>query len=125
MCSIHTPCVFVYFLLRLCYVGSYLAYHILPIKKKKKTWHIIFYPMFVSMEHSPAFETYKVDTPIMLMHFLKAVRKDNKQRFGLLEENGELLIRANQGHSVLVIHPPLLNQICSFIWFKVCLLEIV
>ncbi|KAL0346888.1 UNVERIFIED_CONTAM: tRNA 2'-phosphotransferase 1 [Sesamum calycinum] len=27
----------------------------------------------------------------------EAVRKDNKQRFSLLEENGELLIRANQG----------------------------
>ncbi|KAG5103774.1 hypothetical protein JHK84_048743 [Glycine max] len=30
----------------------------------------------------------------------EAVRKDNKQRFSLLEENGELLIRANQGHTV-------------------------
>ncbi|KAM6552019.1 hypothetical protein CsatB_001827 [Cannabis sativa] len=30
----------------------------------------------------------------------EAVRKDNKQRFSLLEENGELFIRANQGHSV-------------------------
>ncbi|XP_062028882.1 ubiquitin-conjugating enzyme E2 28-like [Rosa rugosa] len=29
----------------------------------------------------------------------EAVRKDNKQRFSLLEENEELLIRANQGHS--------------------------
>ncbi|KAL5728095.1 2'-phosphotransferase [Ranunculus cassubicifolius] len=33
----------------------------------------------------------------------EAVRKDNKQRFGLLEENGELLIRANQGHTVTTI----------------------
>ncbi|XP_070026952.1 uncharacterized protein [Nicotiana sylvestris] len=33
----------------------------------------------------------------------EAVRNDNKQRFGLLEENGELLIRANQGHTVKVI----------------------
>ncbi|KAK9103277.1 hypothetical protein Sjap_020531 [Stephania japonica] len=32
----------------------------------------------------------------------EAVRKDNKQRFGLLEENGELLIKANQGHSLTV-----------------------
>ena len=32
----------------------------------------------------------------------QAVRIDNKQRLGLLEENGELLIRANQGHSVEV-----------------------
>ncbi|KAL6128928.1 hypothetical protein ACLB2K_072281 [Fragaria x ananassa] len=32
----------------------------------------------------------------------EAVRKDNKQRFSLLEENGELLIRANQGHSTTV-----------------------
>ncbi|KAJ4836520.1 hypothetical protein Tsubulata_047272 [Turnera subulata] len=33
----------------------------------------------------------------------EAVRKDNKQRFSLLEENGELLIRANQGHTIKVI----------------------
>ncbi|KAM7508758.1 hypothetical protein LguiA_019211 [Lonicera macranthoides] len=30
----------------------------------------------------------------------EAVRKDSKQRFSLLEENGELLIRANQGHTI-------------------------
>ncbi|KMT00082.1 hypothetical protein BVRB_1g019080 isoform B [Beta vulgaris subsp. vulgaris] len=30
----------------------------------------------------------------------EAVRIDNKQRLGLLEEDGELWIRANQGHSV-------------------------
>lgn len=35
---------------------------------------------------------------------MQAVRKDNKQRFGLLEENGELLIRANQGHTLTVKH---------------------
>lgn len=34
---------------------------------------------------------------------MQAVRRDNKQRFSLLEENGELLIRANQGHTVKVI----------------------
>lgn len=34
----------------------------------------------------------------------QAVRQDNKQRFSLLEENGELLIRANQGHSLVVIY---------------------
>ncbi|KAL2472840.1 RNA 2'-phosphotransferase [Forsythia ovata] len=33
----------------------------------------------------------------------EAVRKDNKQRFSLLEENGELLIRANQGHTIVTI----------------------
>lgn len=32
----------------------------------------------------------------------QAVRIDNKQRLGLLEEDGELWIRANQGHSVKV-----------------------
>ncbi|PWZ16388.1 Methyl-CpG-binding domain-containing protein 2 [Zea mays] len=32
---------------------------------------------------------------------LLAVRRDNKQRFSLLEEDGELLIRANQGHTVI------------------------
>ncbi|ONM28611.1 Serine/arginine-rich splicing factor SR45a [Zea mays] len=31
---------------------------------------------------------------------LLAVRRDNKQRFSLLEEDGELLIRANQGHTL-------------------------
>ncbi|AQK79402.1 Regulator of Vps4 activity in the MVB pathway protein [Zea mays] len=34
-------------------------------------------------------------------YFTKAVRRDNKQRFSLLEEDGELLIRANQGHTVI------------------------
>lgn len=33
---------------------------------------------------------------------MQAVRRDNKGRFSLLEEDGELLIRANQGHSVTV-----------------------
>ncbi|KAG5597732.1 hypothetical protein H5410_038964 [Solanum commersonii] len=33
----------------------------------------------------------------------EAIWKDNKQRFGLLEENGELLIRANQGHTVKIV----------------------
>ncbi|XP_013632547.1 PREDICTED: tRNA 2'-phosphotransferase 1-like [Brassica oleracea var. oleracea] len=32
----------------------------------------------------------------------EAVRRDNKQRFSLVEEDGELLIRANQGHSITV-----------------------
>ncbi|VAH98629.1 unnamed protein product [Triticum turgidum subsp. durum] len=36
----------------------------------------------------------------------EAVRRDNKQRFGLLEEDGELLIRANQGHTVTVCSLP-------------------
>ncbi|KAB2039311.1 hypothetical protein ES319_D02G000300v1, partial [Gossypium barbadense] len=43
-----------------------------------------------------------------------AVRKDNKQRFSLLEENGELLIRANQGHTVMTVESKrLLKQILS------------
>ncbi|KAH6813123.1 RNA 2'-phosphotransferase [Perilla frutescens var. frutescens] len=33
----------------------------------------------------------------------EAVRQDNKQRFSLLEENGELMIRANQGHSLATV----------------------
>ncbi|GMI75845.1 embryo defective 1067, 2' tRNA phosphotransferase [Hibiscus trionum] len=42
----------------------------------------------------------------------EAVRKDNKQRFSLLEENGELLIRANQGHTVTTVESEsLLKQI--------------
>ncbi|XP_052479066.1 uncharacterized protein LOC105765757 isoform X3 [Gossypium raimondii] len=44
----------------------------------------------------------------------EAVRKDNKQRFSLLEENGELLIRANQGHTVMTVQSErLLKQILS------------
>jgi RNA:NAD 2'-phosphotransferase (TPT1/KptA family) len=37
---------------------------------------------------------------------VQAVRQDNKQRFSLLEEDGELLIRANQGHTVTVCSLP-------------------
>ncbi|KAH7685701.1 Phosphotransferase KptA/Tpt1 protein [Dioscorea alata] len=40
----------------------------------------------------------------------EAVRRDNKQRFGLLEENGELLIRANQGHTISTISSDSLLQ---------------
>ncbi|KAJ0971815.1 hypothetical protein J5N97_019774 [Dioscorea zingiberensis] len=40
----------------------------------------------------------------------EAVRKDNKQRFSLLEENGELLIRANQGHTISTISSESLLQ---------------
>ncbi|KAI3800460.1 hypothetical protein L1987_28551 [Smallanthus sonchifolius] len=51
----------------------------------------------------------------------EAVRRDNKQRFGLLEENGELLIRANQGHTVkLVETESLLKPILSAEEFPVC-----
>ncbi|KAK1377091.1 hypothetical protein POM88_033287 [Heracleum sosnowskyi] len=32
-------------------------------------------------------------------HTLKAVMADKKQRFSLVEDNGELFIRANQGHT--------------------------
>ncbi|XP_026426344.1 tRNA 2'-phosphotransferase 1-like isoform X2 [Papaver somniferum] len=51
----------------------------------------------------------------------EAVRKDNKQRFGLLEENGELLIRANQGHSIKTIESDnLLKPILSAEEAPVC-----
>ncbi|XP_033148345.1 tRNA 2'-phosphotransferase 1 isoform X6 [Brassica rapa] len=44
----------------------------------------------------------------------EAVRRDNKQRFSLVEEDGELLIRANQGHSVTtVVSEKLLKPILS------------
>ncbi|KAJ4892365.1 Tpt1 / KptA family protein [Raphanus sativus] len=33
----------------------------------------------------------------------EAVRRDNKQRFSLVEENGDLFIRANQGHSITTV----------------------
>ncbi|MCD7463559.1 hypothetical protein HAX54_050858 [Datura stramonium] len=51
----------------------------------------------------------------------EAVRKDNKQRFGLLEENGELLIRANQGHTVKIVETEsLLKPILSAHEVPVC-----
>ncbi|XP_039027344.1 tRNA 2'-phosphotransferase 1-like [Hibiscus syriacus] len=51
----------------------------------------------------------------------EAVRKDNKQRFSLLVENGELLIRANQGHTVTAIESEsLLKEILSADEVQVC-----
>ncbi|XP_060218850.1 uncharacterized protein LOC132645714 isoform X2 [Lycium barbarum] len=51
----------------------------------------------------------------------EAVRKDNKQRMGLLEENGELLIRANQGHTVKIVETEsLLKPILSADEVPVC-----
>ncbi|KAL6322965.1 hypothetical protein AAG906_022868 [Vitis piasezkii] len=51
----------------------------------------------------------------------EAVRKDNKQRFSLLEENGELLIRANQGHTVTIVESEsLLKPILSAEEVTVC-----
>ncbi|CAM6079088.1 unnamed protein product [Sphagnum tenellum] len=40
----------------------------------------------------------------------QAVKEDRKQRFGLLEEGGQLLIRANQGHTINVIPSIFCNQ---------------
>lgn len=51
----------------------------------------------------------------------EAVRRDNKQRFGLLEENGQLLIRANQGHSIKTVETEsLLKPILSADEIPVC-----
>ncbi|KAM7512086.1 hypothetical protein LguiB_010961 [Lonicera macranthoides] len=51
----------------------------------------------------------------------EAVRKDSKQRFSLLEENGELLIRANQGHTITAIETEsLLKPIFSADEVPVC-----
>lgn len=51
----------------------------------------------------------------------EAVRKDNKQRFSLLEENGELYIRANQGHTIETISSEsLLKPILSADEVPVC-----
>jgi len=47
--------------------------------------------------------------------YSQAVRKDNKQRFSLMEENGELLIRANQGHTTTVKYTLFIK--CSLIEF--------
>ncbi|TYH48938.1 hypothetical protein ES332_D10G101900v1, partial [Gossypium tomentosum] len=50
-----------------------------------------------------------------------AVRKDNKQQFSLLEENRELLIRANQGHTIMTVESErLLKQILSADEMIVC-----
>lgn len=51
----------------------------------------------------------------------EAVSTDNKQRFSLLEENGELWIRANQGHSVKTVESEsLLKPILSAEEVPVC-----
>jgi 2'-phosphotransferase len=51
----------------------------------------------------------------------EAVKNDNKQRFSLLEENGQLLIRANQGHSIKVVDSEkLLKPILSANEVPVC-----
>lgn len=51
----------------------------------------------------------------------EAVKNDNKQRFSLLEENGQLLIRANQGHSIKVVDSEkLLKPILSASEVPVC-----
>ncbi|EXB85811.1 Putative tRNA 2'-phosphotransferase [Morus notabilis] len=51
----------------------------------------------------------------------EAVCRDNKQRFSLLEENGELLIRANQGHTITAVESErLLKPILSADEIPVC-----
>ncbi|KAK7300407.1 hypothetical protein RJT34_11251 [Clitoria ternatea] len=51
----------------------------------------------------------------------EAVRNDNKQRFSLIEENGELLIRANQGHTIVAVETEsLLKPILSAEEVPVC-----
>ncbi|KAI3940030.1 hypothetical protein MKW98_029806, partial [Papaver atlanticum] len=51
----------------------------------------------------------------------EAVRRDNKQRHGLLEENGELLIRANQGQTIKIVESEsLLKPILSAEEAPVC-----
>ncbi|GAA0151543.1 transferase [Lithospermum erythrorhizon] len=51
----------------------------------------------------------------------EAVKMDNKQRFGLMEEDGELLIRANQGHSIAKVSTEsLLKPILSVEEVLVC-----
>lgn len=51
----------------------------------------------------------------------EAVRRDSKQRFSVLEENGELMIRANQGHSVSKVETEsLLKPILSAEEVPVC-----
>ncbi|KAK6918543.1 Phosphotransferase KptA/Tpt1 [Dillenia turbinata] len=51
----------------------------------------------------------------------EAVGRDNKQRFSLLEENGELLVRANQGHTITTVETEsLLKPILSVEEAPVC-----
>lgn len=51
----------------------------------------------------------------------EAVRSDNKQRFSLMEENGDLFIRANQGHSLTIVRSEsLLRPILSADEVSVC-----
>ncbi|CAA0806054.1 RNA 2-phosphotransferase- Tpt1 / KptA family [Striga hermonthica] len=51
----------------------------------------------------------------------EAVRRDNKQRFSILEDNGELLIRANQGHTIQIVETEsLLKPILSAEEVQVC-----
>lgn len=38
----------------------------------------------------------------------EAVRRDNKQRFSLVEDDGELWIRANQGHTITTVESEML-----------------
>ncbi|KAF3332359.1 tRNA 2'-phosphotransferase 1-like protein [Carex littledalei] len=52
----------------------------------------------------------------------EAVRRDNKQRFSLLEEDGQLFIRANQGHTIKAVESEhLLKPIMSAEEVPVCL----
>ncbi|KAL2622500.1 hypothetical protein R1flu_002705 [Riccia fluitans] len=52
---------------------------------------------------------------------LLAVERDNKQRFGIKKENGVLLIRANQGHSIKTVETEeLLKPILSAEEIPVC-----
>eukprot|EP00252_Welwitschia_mirabilis_P015653 TRINITY_DN3460_c0_g1_i2.p1 TRINITY_DN3460_c0_g1~~TRINITY_DN3460_c0_g1_i2.p1 ORF type:complete len:354 (-),score=35.67 TRINITY_DN3460_c0_g1_i2:91-1152(-) len=51
----------------------------------------------------------------------EAVQRDNKQRFGLREENGRLLVRANQGHTVVEIQTSeLLTPVSSADDIRIC-----
>ncbi|KAL5863681.1 hypothetical protein ACOSQ3_001195 [Xanthoceras sorbifolium] len=51
----------------------------------------------------------------------EAVRRDNKQRFSLVEDNEELLIRANQGHTITAVETEsLLKPILSAEEVTVC-----
>ncbi|KAL5859899.1 hypothetical protein ACOSQ4_001195 [Xanthoceras sorbifolium] len=51
----------------------------------------------------------------------EAVRRDNKQRFSLVEDNEELLIRANQGHTITAVETEsLLKPIFSAEEVTVC-----
>ncbi|MFQ6655819.1 hypothetical protein Gotur_026209 [Gossypium turneri] len=58
----------------------------------------------LKIDENGFFKNYLLFTNKRSLSCYQLSEKDNKQRFSLLEENGELLICANQGHTVMVMN---------------------